>query len=537
MKTIVLSPDGNTNFTPKVIEALNEIKEGGELRFEKGEYHFYEEGTFQKFFAVTNNTNCVRKVAFPIIGMKNVTIDGGDSLFVFHRDTSSFVVSHSENITIKNFTRTMDHLPYVLMKVGKIDDNGFELIMHPEVDYTVNENGSIAIKTMLYNMSTANGNCFSLHSLDRINIKYLFAGPDEPKIAGLAAPHYETIAEPIEGGVYCRYTNVDESIRAIKCAFCEGENIGIISEGRRRTIIFMEESSEINISNILVKRGTGMGVVAQCCHNINVDGFNVIPDEGDPCPLTADALHFVHCTGLVDARNCDIRNIMDDIFNVHGMYSTVDEVLENGIKIKIHHFEQAMFLPYHEDDKLSVIDPATLEIKGTITSKDYEYLDEKGLSAVVRIKDPEKLSFVKVGDLIEDPDRMPAFNFVGNKGINIPTIRFAGNKRAYMADNYFSGFYRAVNANDMPDYWYESGRLGEVIIENNTFDARWKFEKEALFSIGVRGFAPGKAPKVHEKIIIRNNKYLNIKNKDVYDLNGVKEFIEENNVWVDDTEK
>ena len=58
----------NENSTADVVYALGEIAKagGGELHFEKGEYHFYASGTHKEFFAVSNNTACDKNIVFPI---------------------------------------------------------------------------------------------------------------------------------------------------------------------------------------------------------------------------------------------------------------------------------------------------------------------------------------------------------------------------------------------------------------------------------------------------------------------------------------
>ena len=50
----------NGNVTPPVREALEKLRVagGGELHFEKGEYHFYREGSRKEFVAVSNNSAC-----------------------------------------------------------------------------------------------------------------------------------------------------------------------------------------------------------------------------------------------------------------------------------------------------------------------------------------------------------------------------------------------------------------------------------------------------------------------------------------------
>ncbi len=527
MKTVFFK-SSNENFTPKVVSAINELKNGGIIEFEKGEYHFFPEGAVEKYFAPTNNGNGIKKIAFPLIGVKNITIDGGGSTFIFHRDTFPFIVSESENIEIKNFTSTMDKLPYLLMKIGEKRDDGFTLIMHPDTNYKVDEDGHL----FLLNedgriIIDSTKSVFSLHSMDRICITYLVTGSTSANKAILATNHHETVAEDIGNRtVFCRYMPSDDP-RAIKCRHIENENIGIIVGGRSRDVFFLADSSEIKISDVTVKRGLGMGIIGQLCHNVTVRGFKAIPYEGEPASLTADAMHFVNCTGLIDIRECEISKSMDDFLNVHGMYARVAEVLENGLRVKICHYEQTFFLPYKDGDRLDIIDPETLDIKCKITVGAYKFNDD-GTGAELSVKNPEMLKNVSEGDLIENSERMSDLNFVGNKGFDIPRVLMAGGKRYYYAENELRGFTCALSAADVPNYWHESGRLGELIMENNLIDGKGKLGGSPAIRIGVSGFSQGKAPKVHGKVVIRNNKFYNL-SENLVSADGVKELIIEGN--------
>ena len=83
------------NATPEAVQALDKIRAagGGELHFETGEYHFYKDGTEKGFFAVSNNSACIKSMVFPITDMANVVIDGHGSVFVFHQVVFPFMVS------------------------------------------------------------------------------------------------------------------------------------------------------------------------------------------------------------------------------------------------------------------------------------------------------------------------------------------------------------------------------------------------------------------------------------------------------------
>ena len=79
--------------------------EGGTLRFEKGEYHFYEADAQTMWLDPSNNQSGEKRVVFPLVGRKNVTIDGwagvpvrghelhGAGVPQLHRDDALSVVS------------------------------------------------------------------------------------------------------------------------------------------------------------------------------------------------------------------------------------------------------------------------------------------------------------------------------------------------------------------------------------------------------------------------------------------------------------
>ncbi len=529
MKTLTISKHSpQHNCTPCVISALSELKNGGTLKFEAGEYHFFPDGAVERFLAPTNNANGIKKLIFPIFDTENLTIDGGGATFVFHADSFPFAVVNSQNISFKNFTLTTAKLPYVRFTVGKIRDDGFFLdIDQNETSYTIdndghffvlNEDGSLAFDPRI--------DMYPLHSLERICIRYLFTGECSASKENLATFFHDTVAEYAENGIFLRYVGTKNST---KCSFYEGEKLATLVAGRTRDVFFLAESSEVDFSHITIHRGLGMGIIAQCCHNVNVDAFCALPINDEPATLTADALHFVNCTGTLNIKNCDIRRTMDDMLNVHGIYTFIKSVSGNEITVGIGHHEQSFFLPYHKGDKLRIIERATLDIKGYLTFEGYRFTDSRGMEAVLTVKEEDAQSAASAGDIIEVPDRMPNLNFVGNRGYDIPRVLMAGGKKYYYADNEIHGFMSALNAVDVPDFWYESGRVEELIVENNIIDGIGKHPDTPAFTVAVEGFVFGHAPKVHGKVVIRNNRFLNMGDL-LINADGIQDLTIENNM-------
>ncbi len=528
MKTITISKKSpDFNCTPCVISALQKLKDGGTLCFEFGEYHFFPDGAREEFLAPTNNANGIKKLIFPIFNTKDLTIDGGGATFVFHADSFPFAVVNSENISFKSFTLTTAKLPYVRFGMGEIREDGFFLdIDRSETSYTIdseghffvlNEDGSLAFDPRI--------DMYPLHSLERICIRYLFTGPCSASKENLATSFHDTVAEYAENGIFLRYVNTKNST---ECSFYKGEQLATLVAGRTRDVFFLSESSELDFSHITVNRGLGMGIIAQCCHNVNVDAFCALPINDEPSTLTADALHFVNCTGTLNIKNCDIRRTMDDMLNVHGMYTFVKSFQGNEITVGIGHCEQSFFLPYHKGDRLRIIDRATLDIKGYLTFDSYRFTDEYGMEAVLTVLENDAERLLASGNIIEVPDRMPNLNFVNNYGYDIPRILMAGGKRYYYAHNEIHGFMSALNAVDVPDFWYESGRVEELIVENNIIDGIGKHPDTPAFTVAVEGFVFGHAPKVHGKVIIRNNRFLNMGGL-LINTDGIRELTLENN--------
>ena len=112
---------------PAVLKALESSHGGEVLRFEKGEYHFHPDQAFEKYYYISNNRHGMKRVAFPMIGKKNITIDGDGSRFIFHGEIIPFVVENSENITLKNFSVDWERPFYSEGVITAADETGVTL--------------------------------------------------------------------------------------------------------------------------------------------------------------------------------------------------------------------------------------------------------------------------------------------------------------------------------------------------------------------------------------------------------------------------
>jgi hypothetical protein len=90
--------------------------------------------------------------------------------------------------------------------------------------------------------------------------------------------------------------------------------------------IFLSHNTDTEVRNVKVHYCEGMGLLAQLCEDITLDGFSTcLKGEDDPRYFTtqADATHFSGCKGKIVSVNGLYEGMMDDAINVHGTYLKV----------------------------------------------------------------------------------------------------------------------------------------------------------------------------------------------------------------------
>ena len=518
-----------TNATPAVIAALSELKKtpNSTLKFEMGEYHFYREGSYKQFFAVSNNTSCDKYIIFPIIDFDGITIDGCGASFVFHEVTFPFIVHQSKNVTIKNLNVDTSYSPICEFVVKDKCEESFKLMFDKAGAPFVIENGSLNFVRELGVRSGVELK-YSLHSMQRIAILYLFTGDCIDEKRGLAAPYMHVDAEEIEGGVLLKYRKESP----IKCGFWENEVLSTIVDGGREVdVIFLDDSDNIKIENITVRRGIGMGVIAQVCRNIEIDGFNTdVGYHNGHSTLTADSLHFVNCSGKLEIKNCNISHTMDDVINVHGMYTVLKEIGEGKIIAKISHHEQKHVNIYRAGDPLDILDPKTLESVAQFNVTSSRFIDEDETEIELGGSFSEGAEAAVSGCLIENSLKIASVHIHHNNFNYYPRVLALGSGDIIIEDNNMSNCVFALRSAVAPDYWYESGGLKNLIFRNNVIDNCNALGGHAFISVGAEGFTAENTPKIHKRFEISGNTFKNITHKAI-DVAGIDELIIKNNTF------
>ncbi len=530
--TVSAPPSGSEqNMTPEVMKAIHALRQagGGSLLFEQGDYHFYEEGTETKYYAVSNNAAGNKQIVFPLEEMENVTVDGNGARFVIHGKIFPFASDQCKNITLKNIRFDRNCHTHIKLRIRDITEQGFGLEIDRDLYPFRVRNGSLMFRREWGEYSGID-RLFSLHSSDRIRVRYLFTGDCKASPKGLPTPFMWADAEETEWGVQLTYRSVED---ACPCLYEEGENLCLFLDGgRENDLLFFNECEDVRIENITIRQAMGMGVIAQLCRNITVNGLRCDYDEkaAGVC-VTADTMHFVNCDGALTISDCHITHSEDDILNVHGMYTLLHSAMENELHLRIMHKEQFGFCPYRAGDRLTLIDQDTMEILGAFLVSEYSFAN--GETDQILLGGSFAYGFEQVlaasSVLVENPDRMPDLHLHHNYFYHFPHLRISGGGDLLIEENHIERGRAAALLLDLSKYWYESGRIRNLIFRRNRMiDCNALGAEKGFIQIGVSGFENATAPKIHETIEISDNEFYGISNYAIR-AGGVKNLIIKNN--------
>lgn len=525
----------NINASHIVSEAFLKLKEsgGGLISFEKGEYHFYKDGTFKQFFAVSNNVACDKYIVFPIIDFDGLTIDGNGSVFIFHEVVFPFIVHNSNNVVIKNIITDCAASPVAMFKVRDITDKGFFMDFDKEKQPFYVKDGGLVYKRE-YGEVSGLERLFSLHSTERVCIEFWLTGNSSASTKNLPVGCMITDVSEAENGIYVSYRDNTYD----KCIFNEGEVLSsVVDGGRNVDVIFLSESENIKVQNLVVRRGIGMGIIGQLCRNIEIDGFSTDREyHGECSTLTADSLHFINCDGKLEIHNCSISDTMDDVINVHGIYTELKTFKDFEIIAELKHHEQYFFNPYRSGDRLELINPDSLEVVSEFVVEKSEFLDNSGKKLKLSGSFTYGKEKTEAGCLIENPDKMSELHLYNNRFLNFPHMRISGGGNIVIENNRLENASAAMLALDLAKYWYESGRINNLVFRNNYMNNCNGQGGESFITIGIDGVENKLAPKIHKRIEISENVFENIKKYAVV-AGGVENLvIEKNDFKTDKTE-
>lgn len=465
-----IQPGKKSNMSARMEKVLakikKEVKEGEAvtLRFQSGTYHFYPEGAAERTYYISNHDqDNPKKVGLALEDMKSLTIEGNGAEFIFHGQMIPISLLRSTDCTLQNFSIDFANPHIAQVEIIKNEgEKGITFQPAPWVEYHLTKDSVFETKGEGWKLRPMSGIAFEKASRHIVyNTSDISCPTKGCSLVGknlIHAPKWKNKRLPA------------------------GTIVAMRSWDRPTPGIFLSHNTRTTIKNVKVHYAQGMGLLAQLCDDITMDGFGVcLKGENDSRYFTtqADATHFSQCKGKITSVNGLYEGMMDDAINVHGTYLKVLQQIDtHTLKARYMHDQAWGFDWGFPGDSVQFIRSRTMELLDgkncieRITASDKPTADG-AREFIIRFTQPLPEALAEQTDFgIENLTWTPEVYFAGN------TIR---NNRA--RGSLFSTPKKTIVENNLFDHtsgtaillcgdcngWYETGACREVIIRHNRF--------------------------------------------------------------------
>lgn len=452
------------DYTPVVRQILEAHPEGDiVLKFDKALYPFYPENAAEEFLNISNNDSGNKRIAFLLRDMKNVSIVGDSTDFMFHGSMVPIASLRSKNVIISGISVDYDWPWTFEGEVVSCDQEAksFVLKVFPDNKYRI------------------------------VNDKLLYGGYDWEYPMGenivfdpeTRRPVYNTLiyeygwsqamnARELGDGLVEFYNVPASHVPPVGSIW---DSKGEMGQNRSWPAIAVLCSENVTVENVHVYRSGAMSLIAEYSKDITVKGMSTARHEGSQRMITssADATHFVNCKGSILLEDCVFESMLDDATNIHGIYMLVDSVL-TGNKVSAHfgHFQQVGNWFAEAGDRLRFVDRTSLRPVGEGTLVSIDRSDRE--KYVLKVKADFDLSERQAQTaLAVENISCDASATIRNCTVQYNRARsfLLSTPGDVLVENCtLKSQMAGINVTGDANYWYESGPTRNVVIRGNVFE-------------------------------------------------------------------
>lgn len=472
-KTFTISEDmADGDFTPIVREILEAHPEGNiHLHFTKGRYDFFPEDAATEFLSMSNNDSGDRKVAFLIKDMENVTVSCDSALFMFHGAIVPFAVKNSDNVSINGHLSIDYDYPWTFE--GEVVDNDpirktFIVKVFPDNKYRI-EGDRLFFGGYDWEYPMAENIVFDPKTRRPF---YNTAIYEHAHWAG------DLKAREISEGLVEFYGLLAKEVPPVGSIW---DDKGPMELNRSYPGFAILRSRNVGISDVHIFRAGAMGLIAEFSENIRVHGMSTAAAPGSRRMITisADATHFVDCSGTVVLEDCTFESMLDDATNIHGVYMKVDSLISPDVfRASFGHFQQEGNHFADVGDSIRFVDRKTLRPVAVSVLEDIDrserdsyILETKPVTGLGPEADQsgsaDDISGLVVENISRGCDVVVRNCRVHYNRARSLLLSTSGNILVENCD--FSSMMAGIRICGDANYWFESGNTRNIVIRGNRF--------------------------------------------------------------------
>lgn len=457
-------PDGRDS-TPALKAALEACRDHGAARlvFPTGRYDFKGQFADESYLFVSNNDEGLKRIVFPLVDFDGLIIDGQGSEFIFHGFLNPFLIQNSSDIAFENFSIDFDRPFHSEGIIVEVSDEGMDVRIPVEFPYRVRngllmfvgeEEESGPLTTVSRGLLYGSGHLLEFDTESR-------------ETAYMARDYYfngtaSYPAKDLGGGIV--------RLRIPGLVGQPGNTMVFGPNHRNHPGFVVTHSSDVSFENITIHHSGGMGILAQLSHNISINNCKVTPSRGRMLSTTADATHFVNCTGYIKLTNNLFENQKDDATNIHGIYVQVVEIVgPKEVMVQLKHRQQHGFDFLLPGVEVEFVHGKSMITIGKAAVKAFTRLNKEFTQVTFEEKLPAELA---VGDALASIREYPEVTISGNTIRNNRARGMLLNSRGktLVENNYFHTPGAAILFEGDSFFWFEQGGVSDCIIRNNVFD-------------------------------------------------------------------
>ncbi len=404
---------------------------------------------------ISNNDSGVKPILFDLSDASDFTLEGNGARILVEGVLIPLLVQNSRRITIRNLTIDWIRPGFTEAEVTAHIPGGFEFTTAPGADtFTVNAGRLTAIGGGEW----PSGHLYNVLAFDRAR--------REPA----ARFHENWQIERTH-----RATDLGGGRFRIEADFSQLPPLGgpiIFMHGDRvAPAVVLDTSDAVTLEDVTIHHALGMGVVAQACRDLTWRRIRVIPSGDRLFSTWVDAVHAVDCGGFIKLLDCEFRGMFDDGANLHGAHRRVDSwPAPDRVVVEAMHHQQPGVVYLRPGDTcqfanlttLSTLAEAGVVAVRTLNSRLQELTLDRPLPDLafrpLAVRRAEASMLTEIRGCTIGPNRGRALL------LTVPgKITVAGNR-----------FHSSGNAIEVPPdaaYWWESGPVADLRIEENVFDA------------------------------------------------------------------
>lgn len=465
----------------KAIEAAKKVDEPVTISFPKGRYDIYPDKAAERELYISNTVGADqrykdKKIGILLENMKDVTVDGNGSLFMFHGKMTTFAAIDCDNVTFKNYEVNFQVPTVVDITVEKVEGNTATVYVPECYNYEIN---GTSVK-WLSDLSPYTG---------------------ERYWSGTNSFNYTQVYDMVQGRTWRAGNPLFSGVLSIedignhrlKFTYGSKPNTQAGLCYQMRTTVrdhagtFFWKSKDVKLQNLDIRFLHGFGMVGQFSENITLDDvdFEVEKSSGRTTAGYADFIQMSGCKGLIDISGCTFSNPHDDPINIHGTFLQVKErIADNQFKVEYRHNETAGFPQFFVGDEVEFMTQGNMiaveDSVAKITAVEGPTGDagagESGsgsLTEIIITLDKNMPKEIQAGThVVENITYTPSVSIKDNIFKETPTrgILCTTRKPVVIEDNIFDGMGMAsIYISNDAQGWYESGPTRDVTIKNNVF--------------------------------------------------------------------